>query len=113
MNLLELRRQFGGAAVVTGAKNKIEQLFERGRVARGPAQNGFEQADSLLGKAVAGKQVDVSERLRDKFLGLIVQLRIGRRRLRSLLKFRAKAAHVGTQLGSGSLGYVRPEVILG
>src|SRR5438034_4444522 len=75
MNLFELRSQFGGAAVVAGAENKIEKFFEGGGMTRGAAQNGLEQSDGLLRETVAGKHVYVGERLCDESLRLLVQLR--------------------------------------
>src|SRR5215472_4277613 len=79
MNLLELRGQFGSAAIVAGAENKIEKFFKRRGMTRGAAQNRLEQSDSLLCETIAGKQVHVGERLRDEFLRLLIQLRINRR----------------------------------
>src|SRR6266480_1173189 len=115
MNLFELRSQFGGAAVVAGAENKIEKFFEGGGMTRGAAQNGLEQSDGLLRETVAGKQVYVGERLCDESLRLLVQLRIEwrGRSLRPVCDFRTEPAYIGAQLGRGSLGYFGSQMILG
>src|SRR5207249_9096630 len=97
MNLFELRSQFGGAAVVAGAENKIEKFFEGGGMTRGAAQNGLEQSDGLLRETVAGKQVYVGERLCDESLRLLVQLRIewrGRSRRPDRKSTRLNSSHV-------------------
>ena len=78
VNCFELRRKFRGAAIVAGTQHEIEQFFERRRVARRAAQNRFEQADRLLRQAVAREEIDVGERLRDKFLSFIVERRLNR-----------------------------------
>src|SRR6266566_1952877 len=115
MNLFELRSQFGGAAVVAGAENKIEKFFEGGGMTRGAAQNGLEQSDGLLRETVAGKQVYVGERLRDECLRLLVELRIECRcrSLQPVSDSRTKPAYIGAQPGRGSLGYFGSQMILG
>ena len=55
MKLFELRRKFGGAAIVAGAENEVEKFFERGSVTRRTAQNRFEQTDGFLRQAIAGE----------------------------------------------------------
>src|SRR5205814_7598532 len=72
MNAFELGSEFGCAAVIAGAENEIQQFFACRCVLRGAAKNGLEQADGFLSKTVAGKEVDVGERLRNEFLRVVV-----------------------------------------
>ena len=55
VDLLELGSEFGSAAVVARAEDKVEKLFECGGVSRCAAQNSFEKADSFLSETVAGE----------------------------------------------------------
>src|SRR5437879_620263 len=52
------------------------------------AQDGFKQANGFLREAVAGKQVDVSERLRNESLWPVVKQRLARHSCQASLHFR-------------------------
>ena len=73
VNLLEMRGEFRGAAVVAGAQDKVEQLFECGRVSRCAPQDRFEQSDGFLRQAVAGKKIHVGKRLGNEFFRFLVE----------------------------------------
>src|SRR5690348_2410633 len=77
VNLFELGGELGGTAIIAGPEDKIEKLFKSRSVPRSAAQNGFEEADGFLGKAIAGEKIDVRKGLGDEFLGLIVKGRLG------------------------------------
>jgi hypothetical protein len=73
MNALKFGGKFGGAAVVAGAENEIQQFFKRRSMARGAAKNRFEKADGFLRQSVAGEEIDIRKRLRNKLLRFVVQ----------------------------------------
>ena len=108
VNLFQLRGEFGSAAVVAGAKNEVEQFFECRSVARCAAQDGFEQSNGFLREAVAGEQVHVGERLRDKFLCFFVESGLIRNDGRLGLRFRSGFWCIGAQLGSCELPEAPP-----
>src|SRR5260370_382389 len=72
MDLFQLRSEFGGAPVVTCAEDKVEQFFECRRVARRAAQNGLQQTNGFLCKAVPATQVYLPKRLPAELLCLFV-----------------------------------------
>ena len=73
MKFFKTSSKFGCATVIGRGENKIQKLFECRRVTRRAPQNSFEQADGFLREAVAREQIDVRERLGDKFLRVFVE----------------------------------------
>jgi len=113
VDLFQLRGEFGGTPVVACPKDKVEQFFEGGRVAGCAAEDGLKQPNGFLGEAVAGKQVDVSEGLGDKFLRIFVERRLAGRYCRLGWYFVRGFFLLGRQLGCGRFRNIRLQVLLG
>ena len=77
-NLLEKRGELRGAAVIARTDGKIEQALEDRGVARRALQDGFQEIDRFLRQAIAGKQIDIGQSLRDVSLSFFFERRLGR-----------------------------------
>ncbi len=78
VNVFQVRGKFRCSPVVARAQHKVQKLFQGRRVHRGAPQNRFQQSDRFLRQSIAGEQIHVRQRLRDKSLCFFVQLRFSR-----------------------------------
>ncbi len=93
-NLLEKRGEFHGAAVIARTDGKIEQALEDGSVARGALQDGFQEINRFLRQAIAGKQIDIGQSLRDVTLRFFIERGLGGRGNRGFGRlFRGRQFH--------------------
>src|SRR4051794_41009761 len=101
MNLLQLGSKLRSAAVVAGAKDKIQQFLKSGSVLGRSPEDRFEQTYGFLCEPITGEKIYIGERLRNKLLGFVVEVGvpgIGR------FCFYFRSFCLGRQLGGWPLG---------
>ena len=78
-NLFKHGRQLHGAVAIARADGQVEEALQNRGVQRCAFQDGFKQVDRFLREAVAGKQIDVGQRLGNIPLCFFLEPRFGGR----------------------------------